>query len=526
VPGPTRADGYTELEYPGFGKGLNLRDQPNVVGPDQALDALNVIFTSRGGVQQRPGYLKFTDAEGTNAYDSLGVYYTSSGTKQLLAGAGNRLEGLATDGTIVDSDATPTASPHFFARFGGPTNELAFAGNGTDELFQWDGSTWTHPTWTTETPTGKFVAVTPWDNRLINARFDGSTAGDNPSTVRFAEPNDPLDFGTNNYEDLLPGDGEEIMGVCAWREFVFVFKESKFFVFYGTHSDESGNPVFDYRPVDTGIGAVASRGIAVGRDGVYFLARTGVYRTVGGEPMLISDDLDGVFAQQSGVAPPFYSGAVISNAHIEDAALEWWDERVYVAVPTNNAYNDRTFVFDTRYQWWSVYDLPIAAMVRFRVSNDEELLFAYSTGTQDIGRHRQSDSDDDGTEIVSFCNYGWTDDGIPQQHVLRAMKLWGKGTLTVAVAVDFQTAAGGDVVDFSIGADTWGDGTGADNWGDGSDSSDVWSSGVILNGKYIPHAYKGSVFSLQLSSQGGEPWAIYRGSKLLRDIETPTRIGS
>lgn len=63
-----------------------------------------------------------------------------------------------------------------------------------------------------------------------------------------------MNFGANNYVDLTPGDGEPIMGMIAWRGYLFVFKQSKFFRFSSTTTDSTGNPVFNYDTVDTGIG--------------------------------------------------------------------------------------------------------------------------------------------------------------------------------------------------------------------------------------------------------------------------------
>jgi hypothetical protein len=47
------------------------------------------------------------------------------------------------------------------------------------------------------------------------------------------------------------------MAVIAWSRYLFVFKESKFFRFYGTSTGAGGTPVFNYETVDTGIGLAA-----------------------------------------------------------------------------------------------------------------------------------------------------------------------------------------------------------------------------------------------------------------------------
>src|SRR5215207_2419105 len=136
---------YTPQPSRGFGRGLNLADGPDVVEDDQAINALNVLFTQRGAVTERSGYRRLTPAEGTNRYDSLSPFYKFDGTKQLVAGAGNRLEALNTAGGIVSSTAAPTASPHFFQRFGGPTQEVIYITNGLDNMRQWNGAAFSTP---------------------------------------------------------------------------------------------------------------------------------------------------------------------------------------------------------------------------------------------------------------------------------------------------------------------------------------------------------------------------------------------
>lgn len=71
-----------------------MQSQVDVVSPEAAIDCLNVTFTQKGAVESRAGYGLFTAVAGTNKYDSMIPYYTTSGTRQLVVGAGNRLEGL------------------------------------------------------------------------------------------------------------------------------------------------------------------------------------------------------------------------------------------------------------------------------------------------------------------------------------------------------------------------------------------------------------------------------------------------
>src|SRR4051794_17026099 len=109
------------VQWPGF-EGLNLRDQPNQVDPKQAVDLLNIALIEREGIRSRDGYPKFPSVALRTRPDSLGAFYTVAGTTHLVVGNGNRLDALSTAGASLANVVT-TASPHYMARFGGPTAE-------------------------------------------------------------------------------------------------------------------------------------------------------------------------------------------------------------------------------------------------------------------------------------------------------------------------------------------------------------------------------------------------------------------
>jgi hypothetical protein len=505
------------VQWPGF-QGLNLRDQPNQIDPTQALDLLNVTFTERGGVKSRDGYAKFTSGALTNRPDSLGAFYTVAGTTQLVAGNGNRLDALSSAGASV-ANVAATASPHYFARFGGPTAELLFISNGTDTLRQWNGTAFSTPTFTGTAPTGRFVAVTPWDNRLVNARRSGATLGDNPSTVRFSDAGVPTTFGAANFVDLTPGDGEQIMAVIAWSRYLFVFKESKFFVFNSTSTGQGGTPVFNYFTIDTGVGLAAPRAVCAARDGVYFLSRTGVYRTTSTNVELVSPLLDPFFYN---TASGFYTGGSLNMSSIANSAMAFNREQVFVAVPAgSSATNNRILVYDPRYQWWSLYDIPAAALTSFRVSSQPDLMFAYASGTNDVGRHTPGQTTDAGATITSRWRSGWWDMGDPHFKTVRRMVAWGKGRLRFGVRSDFGGGLNVSAVDFNASTDLWADGTNAaDKWADGTNPADVWSEGRQLTPKVNSQATRGTVVSLDLANSDATPWALYRLGLRLRPVES------
>jgi hypothetical protein len=518
---------YPVVPFRSFGGGLNLRDRTDSLDESQALDVLNVLFTERGSVKQREGYAKFTSSEGTNRYDSLSAYYRTGSANQIVAGAGNRLEGINVSGGIVASSTAPTASPHYFARHGTPTAERLYIANGTDTVRYWDGSAFTTPAYTGTTPTGRFLAVQSPDNRLVCAR-----TATNTSRVLFSDSGDPSIFGANNYVDITPGDGEPIMGLIAWREYLFAFKETKFAVFYGNSTDSTGAPVFNYRLVNTGIGLAASRALCAGRDGVYFLGREGVYSTTGDAPTLLSDLVDPLFHGNPSI---YFKSNTLNPAQITLAAMDWYDERLYLSLPTGSATaNDLTAVYDPQYRWWSLYSLPMSDLCVFRISSRDELVFAYASGTKHLARYYEGSgytADDmsttgtGGSAITARWRSGWFDYGSSDVKTIRETKLWGSGTPNIVLYHDFRDAGTNPVpVVLSSSSDTWGDGTGTDTWGDGS-GTDLWGPATGTQGKLARVASRGMVFSTELkNSTLNKSFAVQRLDHHLRESRIPSVV--
>ena len=513
---------YQSVTVPRFDGGVLLTAQPGVLGPDQLLDALNVEFSEAGSVRQRAGYAKLTSSPLANQPDSICPYYTSGGAKRLIVGNGNRLDVLDSfPGPSVANTTSPTTSPHFFARFGGPTAEVVYITNGADQVRKLSGATFSTPAGLSG-ETGRFLAV--WDNRLVIAREGGATAGNNPSSVRFSDPADPENFAANVFEDLDPGDGESIMGLLTFRELLFVFKETKFFVFDGMGTDADGEADPSFRRVDNGIGLAASRAIATGRDGVYFLDRKGVYRTTGSDPVPVSDALDPFF---TGTPSVYFQSSPINRSSIDKCAMAFHDERIWLACPTGTSTaNDLTWVLDPRSGAWAPQDLPIAAMCSFRPVSDDELIFAYSGGSKNVGRHTDAYAADDmasdntgGVAIVSRARYGWQDMGVPGVKTVREVRLVGEGGCTVRLTNDWRDTGRDTGVTFSAAdlADVWTDDP-SDVWTD--DPEDVWGPYRQPTPKLVRGGMnrQGSVFSLVITNSTlSGTWALHRADFHLRE---------
>jgi hypothetical protein len=524
---------YTVFPFNQFGGGLNLRDKADVVREDQAIDLLNVEFSEVGAIKQRDGYAELTASSLTNRVDSLIPIYKPDGTKQLLAGCGTRLEALNTSGAIVSSLTGKTSGPWSFVRFAAPGSEFAYAGNGVDTVVRWDGAAWSAPA--NMPKSGSLCALTgAKSNRLVSTGYGtGATSGptasaSNPSRVHFSDPGTPETWTANNFIDLEPGDGEQIMAAVLWHDRVFVFKESKFFVFGDESTKGDGTPQFDYYAVDTGVGLAARGAICAGREGIYFLSRQGVYVTNGGPPVSLSDIVEPFFVGNPEV---YFLSSTLNQAQVSLARMTWHKERLFLSVPTGTATaNDRTLVHDLRHGWWSVWDIPGSGLASWRKSDQPELHFGYAAGANKVGRVSVGSTDDVGAVITSRWRSGWGDYGQSVVKTLRESKLWGTGAVTCNLSKDFerspvQTA----VAVFGSGVtDLWAAGaTASDVWGDGTNLADLWSGAGQVSPALVRKAIRGNVLSTEFVNQTGYPsWSIHRVSKHLRERRVPSVVGT
>jgi len=552
-------NGYKAFDYSDLSGGLNLRDKADAVGDKEAIDLLNVVFGNRGAIDQRDGYVDHTPGDLTNRVDSLSPYYNAAGARQLVAGAGARVDVLSAAGAVVASLTGMAGGPWNFARFGDPTHEWLFAANGVDPVARWDGAAWaTGAALATingaagqAMPRAGAVCVTAMhpgstsgssaSNRLVATAF-GSQVGTfggvalTPSRVFFSNPGQPLVFETDgdlpskrqrNWIDLTPGDGEQIMAAVAWRELTFVFKETKFFVIWGetTAVDTATGGVitdFQVREIVNAVGLASRMAVTVGRDGVYFMNRRGVYITRGDQPDLLSDAVGPMWTQDPEI---YFRSSPINLARLDLARVHWHMERLYVAVATGAAAtNDRLLVYDTLGKWWSLYDTPASALASFRPDVRPLLHFGYASGPNRVGRQAPGTDVDRGNQtIVSRWRSGFSDYGGPQQITLRETKVWGSGAAIVSFSTDYDRAMTANVDTLFGKAGQWpvnGAGT-WDHWLAGFDGN--WPGTDQISAELIRYAVRGTVFSTQFSNSPQAPtWSVHRVARHLRESREPS----
>lgn len=435
----------TPVVFEKFG-GLNFSADSTEMGAAGAIDAMNVDFSRDGRLRTRPGYASF------RALSMVPTGGCQSMTAQRAVICGSSVKFItssAVSGTLaqVGYDA---------ARLGTTAAPLVYVAT---DAGLYETNAMATFTAVASGPTSPYrLGVTPWDNRLVSGRKD-------QPEVQFSNPGDGDTWGANNFIYLRPGDGEQINGICAWRDMLFVGKPSALFVFYGTDTDSSGQPIFRYRTIDAGIGPVSSAGFTytmmAGRDAVYFIGHDGVYATTGGVPVKVSGALDPYFHGQTLFGTSIATGGTFSNPTIGVV-----EDRVYVCP---NSGTSVTFVLNTSTGQWTAYDWAITLAMPLGL-NDELRVPLIGVG-QTVYKHTEASTDDAGAAISWRWASGYDPLGTPgQSKVSLESRAWGTGSVAMAVSNDFASYDAGSTL--TLGTSP----TVADAWQEIDREGSLWST--------------------------------------------------
>lgn len=489
------ASGYSPVPQTEFG-GLNLRDAPDSVG-NGCIDCLNIDLDYSGTrVRQRNGYTNLTSVAASNPYHFLFRQSSSA----LLASdgfGGSAFQSINSSGTIT---SLSSQGVHAAVNFGTPSTTSTYYSIGADTIRKLVGTTVSAPTATVDgtgsrtMPYGNRLAVQDNDNRLV---VGGPTSGPNgasssSSHVWFSDAGNAESWQTTNYVQLTPGDGEAIVGAVSWRGNLFIFKETRLFVFYGNSTDAAGNPVFNYRVVQLPSRMVQigfqEAAISAGDDGVYFVTRGGLYVTTGDVPTYLSDILSPLATTDG---PGSFFTAIPSTLRWSyTTAMHYHKRRIFITVSTVGT--GGTFVYDIDADNWFVWSvLPNV----FATWPYDDLHFGGGTASNLVYKFSPSVSTDAGSNISSYYRSGFNDFGREEEKTLAETQLWGTGSVGFAWSRDFGSLDTPATV--TLGSDP-----------------------AIANGRSLMDK-TGTLMSYQLSSVSGGAWAVHRVSPYLREEESP-----
>lgn len=429
-------------------RGLNLADDPEQIGAEQALDMLNIeVPHVPGRLRTRGGLVRLGTGTAT--------YHRTAGA---IMGASNQVLGFRNSGAalVVDSSdlsgvvssavgswgnastrATSTVQVNVLG-----TNVLAVAsrsGASNEGLHLGDGST------VGVSGSPRYIGVWSLDDRAFEAHFTAAAGGPTGangtrSTIFFSDPSAYMTWGANNWTALALGDGDEITGVATWRDLLFVIKRKTLFVFYSTTVTPTGAPDFNYHTISLPSQArVTTNGggenIVAANDGVYLYLADGIYRTTGQTPLKVSRDIEPLLV---GTGP---SNMVLPNSG--DWNFSYADNRIFLTYTVAGTF--RTLVYDTSMDAWFLWDLSVGSgaqptnVTSFFDTNGTPTV--YILAGSKFYSMTYTNTTDDGTSINWFWQSGWFDLGFPGvRKRIRLCKITGTGTPTFSIFTDFGSS--------------------------------------------------------------------------------------
>jgi hypothetical protein len=416
--------------------GLDLRRDP---ATGSALVCIDVTLEN-GYIRSRNGSRLFYDMPdlpvGMFSFDSPDSGAPLTPRPRLIAATGEGLFLLSITGSLLASQTLPVIDDGGISAVAVGTPSLntvyvcAAAGSSVYST-SGVGSTWTLALGGATC----CVGMSPSDNRLVVANALGF------GKLEFSDPGAPTTFAPNNYVIVGAGDGEGIVGMTVFNNQLFVFKRTKFYVFYGQSTDSTGEPVFNYRTVDVGIGLhpAAPQAVCSAPDGVYFIGQDGVYRTTGGPPICISEPLRPFF---EGDTPAYWPWGGW-NATSKKQRITWVHGQLYVALQGLNG--GLLFVYDVGLKGWSCWSKAVSAMAPFRRSTtvaDSDVLFFGEGLNFNILAVDPTLADDAGENFAAAYRSGFTDMGAPgQEKTIRETTLLGYGNVSFGWARELSTTA-------------------------------------------------------------------------------------
>jgi hypothetical protein len=495
------------IPFTRFG-GLILNQPLDDVGSDNAIDILDVDWdNSLGMLRSREGASAFSPADAASSYDSL---FGHSLTR-LITRRGSTLRVLNAEGNEVAGKTAEANEKHLaFAKLGTPSASYTYIADQENTLKRYDGADFTSPTAkvgevvAAAMPKGRFLAVWPdGGNRLVVA---GTTGGGGPngaissgSHVWFSMPGNGEEYEPTAYVQLNPGDGEEITACVAFGGMIFVFKETRCFIFFGVSADNDGKPVFNFRSVELGTrlrapAAKHTENVVAGNDSVYFVADHGVYATTGAEPTLLSEDLEPLSRSKALLGPIVTT--LGTRRWVNAAGIAFMGEAIYVGLESGGVV-DRVMKFDLRKQAWTIFTAALNSLVAWNEQTDNRArIFFSGTGA---GNRRvyfytpATDVDASAADLDCRWQSGFYELEDADEKTLVQTKMWGTGEPTLKVAGDYGELGQGTKYKLGVAPK--------------------------IAQRQLQKGQTATLFSHQIS--GAAPWSVQRLDRYLRETRVP-----
>lgn len=426
--------GLQRVPLSDFSGGLNTKDGPFNLQPNEAQDLMNVILTERGALEQRAGKTRF-DQLGAPVLPTENIrnwYPSSSSTKRLLASIDGDIYTIGTTGVygLVFNGAASTIWS-FEQGQDASNNDLLWCMNGSDNPKKIDTSA-AVADWANTPPNGTMLRM--WKNRMCIA---GTTAF--PQRLYYSDIGNPespaATYGTNfidiktTDDDLDPITWLEVIG-----DYLIVFKKQSVWQIFDSNSfanQRLGTPGCEGRFMSC---------VSEGR--CYFFHRSGVWSTSGTDsPVFESESIEPYITENLNYTQ-------ISKVRMASSR----DRRVFVALPFGASTHNSNLLELVPYLRrarreggrasngaWTVHDYNVSSLCTFRPVFVDTLIGADTTsGLMTLF----NGANDNGATIEAWWKFGWRSIvGEEPYERVRRVNVELSGQCQVSVFTDFGGSA-------------------------------------------------------------------------------------
>lgn len=323
---------------------------PNAMLEEASPDTLNTVFDKVQSCGSRKGYSKLLTTSLTNFIGGMYPLYQSTGAKQLIYGSGNALYKYNNAGGSTQLSGTPaTFTPNQQWDFDELLDNV-YAGNGTDSLIQYNGTSYTIAN----------AGVTPQYVKVHKNRV--YAVNKNSSILYFSDAGAPTSWPVNNFIQINTNDGQNITGVNDILDNLVIFKDESVWILTGEplgagNLTTIGN--LQLKQANSSVGCSAFRTICKIQQSLVFMHYSGIYILQNTSVTPVSPFLKGTFQNMSS-----------AFLNLSYAVFNPLENKYILGYPSAAASKpDSTIVWDLvtkQYTLWD--DIPGNCAVNYRFS--------------------------------------------------------------------------------------------------------------------------------------------------------------
>lgn len=479
----------TAVALQGFGGGVNQRDAPNQLAPNEARNLVNMLLDERGGAVKRLGC---SQAIGSLAGKILSAHWfeRAGASSQLIMHLDDGSVRYSTDLTTVAGSivtGVSTSAPYSFCTFNGKV----YMSNGVNNYAKWDGTTYTD---FAGLPKPAILAM--WKDAMWGANYSGTT-----DLVRSSAAGDAETWPAANQNYMGRGDGDSVTALYSYGNYLLAFKANSTYLIYDVNLSS--------RLTDPSIGCVGKFAV-VGFDGnCFFLSRKGIFRWVDESNQLLSGKID----------PVFNLGYLATDLSMASAYRI--GNRIGFCVPElGQTVANVQIEGYPRYEGFPIayHRMPIRFGLQVRTSAGE-LLYGSSKSTSALVKCLDAVGTDLSAAFSGAIETGWYDMGQPLLNkYLRWARVFARGKFNLEFASNYREVGRAVAIDLPVGNDTWGDGLGTDLWSGGTDPNDLWGPSVNAFSEIGVHP---DVYGYQFGLRAYDLSAAVVGNRVTKFADVP-----